>query len=498
MSGRGDTQPVFIKAQDHLLSSHQSSSVSHCELTQSASSIRSSLNVSAEASLQIKIFSGSAAGSFLDENSSSESELVIVYFKDDIRLIEDLNEETAPVNPALVNLKDDAATIYEKWGTHYISSIVYGASLQVTFRIKSTDKSSLMKIKGSLSGSINLAAFKLSVKAEGLMEEATVTSTKTISYEIFQRGGNKVSMDAAPTSMDAVFDLISNFQPDAGPNPTLKVVGYRVKPIPIHRIEALNISEYEFVVMKSKIKRAAEMLGELLLLQGRANHLRTDFQSRAGNIFFEAVIRPKLIGAANKVILGAEDAIINISKFLAQTPREIVGTSIVDWDYDKESALRADVDGLAGVGTKAFDIDNETILGYFKGYVIDGDVCYKGEFTPALPAAKTSYVGEWFMNKRHDYNKAIMVYPNGDKYEGTFYEDMREGEGTLTTKEGTYTGHWHQDQKSGKGTLSRLKARADSSSSDLQYEELYSGEWEMDAPKKEALAPAPTPTPPKK
>lgn len=50
--------------------------------------------------------------------------------------------------------------------------------------------------------------------------------------------------------------------------------------------------------------------------------------------------------------------------------------------------------------------------------------------------------------------RGTMKFANGDLFEGTFKNGMREGEGYYQYYNGDkYVGYWHMDKKEGKGTL---------------------------------------------
>lgn len=47
-----------------------------------------------------------------------------------------------------------------------------------------------------------------------------------------------------------------------------------------------------------------------------------------------------------------------------------------------------------------------------------------------------------------------MYYYNGDKYEGSWYQDKRQGKGTYVFSTGAYyKGQWQNDEKNGKGVF---------------------------------------------
>jgi len=83
------------------------------------------------------------------------------------------------------------------------------------------------------------------------------------------------------------------------------------------------------------------------------------------------------------------------------------------------------------------------------------------------------YIGDWKENKKCGFG--IQHYPNGDKYEGGWENNMRNGHGTLWILEGKklrreYTGEWENDKKSGKGTMY------------FKNEDRYDGFWVNDLP----------------
>ena len=90
-----------------------------------------------------------------------------------------------------------------------------------------------------------------------------------------------------------------------------------------------------------------------------------------------------------------------------------------------------------------------------------------------------------------DYTgKATVQYPNGDVYEGTFKNGVRDGEGTYTYVDGTkYEGTWKNNMKHGRGvmkygTVAEYKGDFENGKRDgegvyriLKTNDLYSGSW---------------------
>ena len=67
------------------------------------------------------------------------------------------------------------------------------------------------------------------------------------------------------------------------------------------------------------------------------------------------------------------------------------------------------------------------------------------------PPQKEQYFGT-YKNGKYDCDKARLIYPNGFKYEGSFRDGLRHGNGSLSSPDNTYlyNGGWAYDKKHGK------------------------------------------------
>ena len=77
--------------------------------------------------------------------------------------------------------------------------------------------------------------------------------------------------------------------------------------------------------------------------------------------------------------------------------------------------------------------------------------------------------GDLFIGKLQDNlrnGEGIMFYSNGDKYEGGWVNDIKQGVGKLITKVSTYEGDWVNDREEGTGKMIYH-----------QSGEIYEGEW---------------------
>ena len=83
-------------------------------------------------------------------------------------------------------------------------------------------------------------------------------------------------------------------------------------------------------------------------------------------------------------------------------------------------------------------------------------------------------MGEWAGDKKEGYG--VQLFPNGDKYEGSWMNNQRSGKGTYWKKfngklRREYTGDWNEDHIHGKGTFF------------YPSNDRYDGFWEMDKKK---------------
>ena len=78
------------------------------------------------------------------------------------------------------------------------------------------------------------------------------------------------------------------------------------------------------------------------------------------------------------------------------------------------------------------------------------------ELKPYMKVAKVGYEGEYNENgKKH--GKGIWRYPNGDVYEGDWYEEQKQGYGKYTYSDGdVYEGGWYNGKRHGKGKFTYL------------------------------------------
>jgi hypothetical protein len=61
-----------------------------------------------------------------------------------------------------------------------------------------------------------------------------------------------------------------------------------------------------------------------------------------------------------------------------------------------------------------------------------------------------SYKGEWVNNMRNGYG--VNTWPNGDQYKGNWEDNKRQGKGTFTYADGgKYIGDWEDDMRNGEG-----------------------------------------------
>ena len=97
----------------------------------------------------------------------------------------------------------------------------------------------------------------------------------------------------------------------------------------------------------------------------------------------------------------------------------------------------------------------------------------KGKMTwKTMPNNQVAYYdGQWRENKRHGHG--IEVDCNGDVYQGQFFNDAREGGGSITYKIGwSYNGQWAKNLKHGTGSI--ISARGEEGKAEFANDSLVS------------------------
>jgi len=76
---------------------------------------------------------------------------------------------------------------------------------------------------------------------------------------------------------------------------------------------------------------------------------------------------------------------------------------------------------------------------------------------------RISFTGEWEENIKV---RGVIIYRNGDKYEGQLYNDQPHGKGVKTYDKGSvYSGDYKNGEKNGSGTLNSRNGK------------IYDGSW---------------------
>ena len=85
--------------------------------------------------------------------------------------------------------------------------------------------------------------------------------------------------------------------------------------------------------------------------------------------------------------------------------------------------------------------------------MVDG--LFEGEgtlYNPNDSRSRPIYQGQWRGGARNGMGHYI--YPDQSEYDGGWLDNMKHGEGTLSSSEGTYKGQWRNGKRHGRGTMS--------------------------------------------
>jgi hypothetical protein len=151
-------------------------------------------------------------------------------------------------------------SIMETIGLHYLSGIIYGASLEVTFKFSNVDSRSVTHIMGSLEVGVNMVAIRGALKGAADFEEKNSSSSTTTSIVVESRGYEHDTV----TDLDGVEKLINEFRLVPGKE---AAIGFRALPIPSSLVTALRpLDSLSRQIYDANVGGAAKYLSEFFRL----------------------------------------------------------------------------------------------------------------------------------------------------------------------------------------------------------------------------------------
>jgi len=233
-------------------------------------------------------FHGRAEARYFNENLSSSKQVTLVYRSRHTAFFKRLEPGTLELSYAADDLlKASPDSFADTFGTEFIDTIVYGAQLDVSFKVTSSEDIDDTAITAYLYGRIN--AKKISIEVEANFTLIDEDFNKKYDLEISSQAlGISVDNSNANPSFDEVVEMIDDFNQkyteqfenfDISDTPlleTIQPVGFMLSNT-ADRVEALN--EFQQVVLKARMDEVAEVFYKARYWQAKLETMRKELEN---------------------------------------------------------------------------------------------------------------------------------------------------------------------------------------------------------------------------
>jgi len=143
------------------------SSTTISEIIRDVSTLDESMEISGKLGVSYgPMISGEGSGSYVQETVSNRHRAVVVYRSRQNAFFKRFKPGTLTEVEDVVEHRDDAAYIINKYGTKFIDHIVYGAQLDITFTVTSKTDIDMDEIEAELKGKIGVGALSINFDAK--------------------------------------------------------------------------------------------------------------------------------------------------------------------------------------------------------------------------------------------------------------------------------------------------------------------------------------------
>ena len=232
-------------------------------------------------------FHGKAEAKYFDENLSSSKVVTLVYRSRHTAFFKRLEPGTLELSPAANEvLKTSPDSFADRFGTKFIDTIVYGAQLDVSFKVKSTEDIDSTAITAYLYGRINAKKIDIEVEANFTLIDEEFNKKYTLEIKSEPLGISLENKNANP-SFDEVVEMIDEFNRkyteqfenfDISNTPlleTIQAVGFTLSETS-DRVESLN--ELQQRVLNSRMDELAEVFYKARYWQAKLERMRSDLE----------------------------------------------------------------------------------------------------------------------------------------------------------------------------------------------------------------------------
>ncbi|EAL67093.1 hypothetical protein DDB_G0280583 [Dictyostelium discoideum AX4] len=413
-NGNAKKSEVFICEKEYIKSSFPKTDSNNLTLIRDSESLKSALDVGGEISLSYGLISGKVMGNYIDTNTSSNERMTFLYTRRIVDKIVELDYHAKPSQD--ISKVDNIDSLKSTYGLFYISKIEYGAILDLRITLESSDKGTMNKIKGELSGSISIGALSLSVKAHIDKEESSSSSKLKVTSSVLM-GGCKPIDKTDVKNFDDAMKVIDSFKVDQD---RLIPVRMEISPIPTRATLLLSIDPLSLNHYKSKVSSIGSFYWDLqqmiIILDAFKNNILSPLLADDE----KAIYIKTLYSNISNLNSSLKDKLESLIKFL-QKRIEYILVSEPPFSDSDISEIRLNAQQMIGT------TQTETDKGRWAGPTINKIPTYKGTY-------------------KYKYDDS--------KYDGLCLDGKRHGEGILTYAEGnidqikSIDGIWDNDEVS--------------------------------------------------
>jgi len=201
---------VFVFHEDQVKISYNPKQSSRTEYIKTTKDLERFMEIGASLKLKYGPVTFAASTRYIQDNVSSSQQIVVRHqtrryaYSTEVDL---LRYDLEPMEWVQSNLPDDIA---EKYGTSFITKIIWGAQLDVRYSFLSNYKSNAFDIAADAALGINKGGFKLNVEADFHLFQNRTGSSLQLRIETDSIGGNH-HCSSAPGSPNEVFKCIDDF-----------------------------------------------------------------------------------------------------------------------------------------------------------------------------------------------------------------------------------------------------------------------------------------------
>jgi hypothetical protein len=293
------------------------------------------------------LISGEGSGNYLKSCMTTTKKVTLIYRSRHTAYFKRLQPGTLETTQSANKMIHRPTELAQTYGTRFISSIVYGAQLDVAFTVTSSEDINVQEMEAELKGKIGVGPLSVGFKAK--FEKKTGAEKALYNMAITAKAiGVKLDVPANPT-FEQVAYIINNFNEkydvkfkNHGNKNTellqqLEPVGFMTSSI-ADSIETL--SKEEIAVVEDKMKDLGKAFSETMYWKAKLDVINTNLkQCYEKDHKLRAEMYDPYYHELEKVMVGFQESISKCLEFRALPLQKLVaGANVVPCTYPKTAS----------------------------------------------------------------------------------------------------------------------------------------------------------------